>query len=48
MISELGILVHPGEVTPSWEKALEGTSINLLGIHLLIVVFAVNGNEVKL
>jgi hypothetical protein len=33
MISELGILVHPGEVTPSWEKALEGTSINLLGIH---------------
>lgn len=33
MIKEKGVIVHPDELTPSWEKTVLSSDINLFGIH---------------
>ena len=33
MITKKGVVIHPEEITKTWEKAILGSDINILGIH---------------
>ncbi len=33
MVKQIGVVVHPEEITRSWEKVILNSDINLLGIH---------------